>query len=237
MVSCFAYAWALHKNGRDAEALDYAREATSTGMRNALFSFHRGMIEAALGQNNAARTDLTGALAVNPHFNPLQVRSPVPNSPSWRPTMRTLRYLFAPLAAASALVLLTPALAHPLGNFTINHYDGLRLCPDRIDDLAVVDRAEIPTLQARDAIDTDHNGILAPAELQAYAAMPHPLSRRRPHHTVGAGTVRRRSRRPARGPRPDLGPAPPARPAARPQAAAACRRRRPAGPCGGDPTP
>lgn len=68
-----AYAWALHKNGRDAEALDYADKATSTGMRNALFSFHRGMIEAALGQNAAARADLTGALTINPHFNPLQV--------------------------------------------------------------------------------------------------------------------------------------------------------------------
>lgn len=86
--------------------------------------------------------------------------------------MRVLKCLFTTLAAASALVLLTPAAAqaHPLGNFTINHYDGLTLHPDRIDDLAVVDRAEIPTLQARDAVDTDHDGVLAPAELQAYAA-------------------------------------------------------------------
>ena len=67
-----AYAWALHKNGRDLEALDYARQATATGMRNALFYFHRGMIEAALGRNGAARADLAAALAINPHFNPLQ---------------------------------------------------------------------------------------------------------------------------------------------------------------------
>lgn len=86
--------------------------------------------------------------------------------------MRALRSLLTTLAAASALVLLTPALAqaHPLGNFTINHYDGLTLHPDRVDDLAVVDRAEIPTMQARDAIDADHDGVLTPAELQAYAA-------------------------------------------------------------------
>jgi ABC-type nickel/cobalt efflux system permease component RcnA len=85
--------------------------------------------------------------------------------------VRALKYLLTTLAAASALVLLTPALAqaHPLGNFTINHYDGLTLHPDRVDDLAVVDRAEIPTMQARDAIDTNHDGVLAPAELQAYA--------------------------------------------------------------------
>jgi tetratricopeptide (TPR) repeat protein len=67
-----AYAWALHKNGHDAAALVYARKATGLGMRCALFYFHRGMIEAALGQNAAARADLTDALRINPWFNPLQ---------------------------------------------------------------------------------------------------------------------------------------------------------------------
>jgi tetratricopeptide (TPR) repeat protein len=66
-----ALAWALHANGRDAEALPYARAATRFGWRNALFAYHRGMIENALGQRSAARADLAAALAVNPHFNPL----------------------------------------------------------------------------------------------------------------------------------------------------------------------
>ncbi|MEE4546712.1 high frequency lysogenization protein HflD, partial [Streptomyces sp. V4-01] len=38
------------------------------------------------------------------------------------------------------------ACAHPLGNFTVNRYDGLTFHPDRVEDLAVVDSAEIPTL-------------------------------------------------------------------------------------------
>ena len=68
-----AYAWALHVNHRDTEALTWSDRATATGMRNALFAFHRGMIEKALGHTDAARSDLAHALAINPHFNPLQV--------------------------------------------------------------------------------------------------------------------------------------------------------------------
>lgn len=67
-----AYAWALHVNHRDAEALTWADKAMATGMRNALFAYHRGMIERSLGQPAAARRDLTQALAINPAFNPLQ---------------------------------------------------------------------------------------------------------------------------------------------------------------------
>ena len=67
-----AYAWALHVNHRDPEALTFAQKAAATGMRNALFSFHKGMIENSLRQPDAARADLTQALAINPHFNPLQ---------------------------------------------------------------------------------------------------------------------------------------------------------------------
>lgn len=62
-----------------------------------------------------------------------------------------------------------PASAHPLGNFTVNRYDGLTLQPDRVEDLAVVDTAEIPTLQAKPAMDTNHDGTLSPAEAEAEA--------------------------------------------------------------------
>jgi nickel/cobalt exporter len=84
---------------------------------------------------------------------------------------RALAALALAASAAAALVVLGagPAQAHPLGNFTINHYDGLTLYPDHVDDLSVLDRAEIPTLQARDAIDTNHDGVLEPAELTAAA--------------------------------------------------------------------
>lgn len=67
-----AYAWALHSAGRDREALVHAKKAQSTGMRNALFDYHRGIIELALGQRAAAKASLTLALRTNPYFSPLQ---------------------------------------------------------------------------------------------------------------------------------------------------------------------
>jgi nickel/cobalt exporter len=39
------------------------------------------------------------------------------------------------------------ASAHPLGNFTVNHYDGLTLRTDSVELTSVLDRAEIPTAQ------------------------------------------------------------------------------------------
>ncbi|MBO2449637.1 High-affinity nickel-transporter [Actinomadura barringtoniae] len=45
-------------------------------------------------------------------------------------------------------------VAHPLGNFSVNHYDGLQIGRDRIVDNAIVDFAEIPTLQD-DAVASD----------------------------------------------------------------------------------
>ena len=66
-----AHAWALHAAGRNDEALAASRKALATGMRNALFYFHRGMIERALGDDRAARTSLDTALRINPNFHPL----------------------------------------------------------------------------------------------------------------------------------------------------------------------
>ncbi|PWK81508.1 ABC-type nickel/cobalt efflux system permease component RcnA [Lentzea atacamensis] len=45
------------------------------------------------------------------------------------------------------------AQAHPLSNLSVNHYDGLRVFPDRIELRSVVDSAEIPTLQDREFVD------------------------------------------------------------------------------------
>ncbi len=66
-----ALAWALHANGRDAEALHYARQATATGYRRAQFHFHLGVIEKALGKRRDARRDLADSLRRNPRFSPL----------------------------------------------------------------------------------------------------------------------------------------------------------------------
>ncbi len=64
-----AYAWALHVNGRDAEALPHAQAATRLGLHDALLYFHRGMIEKSVGDAQAAATDLRQALTLNPHFS------------------------------------------------------------------------------------------------------------------------------------------------------------------------
>ncbi|GAB2749514.1 tetratricopeptide repeat protein [Streptomyces bullii] len=69
-----ALAWALHVNGRSEEALPYARRATATGYRNAVFLYHRGMIERAAGQEREARDHLRAALRLNPGFSPLGAR-------------------------------------------------------------------------------------------------------------------------------------------------------------------
>ena len=66
-----ALAWALHRAGRDAEALPYANQALSLGWRNALMYFHRGMIEKALRMSTTARHDLATAESINPYFSTL----------------------------------------------------------------------------------------------------------------------------------------------------------------------
>jgi nickel/cobalt exporter len=57
-------------------------------------------------------------------------------------------------AIVTALVILpsSAALAHPLGNFTINTYSGIRVQPELVIVRYVVDMAEIPTFQERSKI-------------------------------------------------------------------------------------
>jgi nickel/cobalt exporter len=84
-----------------------------------------------------------------------------------------LRRLGVVAAGTACLVLgpVTAASAHPLGNFTVNHYDGLTLTPTGVRDLAVIDAAEIPTAQAEPGIDTNHDGSLESSERAHYATV------------------------------------------------------------------
>ena len=68
-----AYAWALHANGRDAEALTAVQQALALGTRSALTQYHAGMINLSLGNTEAARAELETALTINPFFDPLAV--------------------------------------------------------------------------------------------------------------------------------------------------------------------
>jgi tetratricopeptide (TPR) repeat protein len=67
-----ALGWALHRAGRDREALGYAVRANRLGWRNAGFRYHLGMIELSLGRSADAHRDLTAALKINPYFSVLQ---------------------------------------------------------------------------------------------------------------------------------------------------------------------
>jgi nickel/cobalt transporter (NicO) family protein len=63
--------------------------------------------------------------------------------------MRRVKRLVAVLAVLAALLVPATASAHPLGNFTINHYSRVQPSGDRIYVLYVLDMAEIPTFRAR----------------------------------------------------------------------------------------
>jgi nickel/cobalt exporter len=76
--------------------------------------------------------------------------------------------VLAVLAAVLLVAGATGAAAHPLGNFTVNTSSGLRVGPDRLDVDYVVDMAEIPTFQTRQAVDTDHGGTVGPAEAASW---------------------------------------------------------------------
>ncbi|MEZ4554393.1 MAG: sulfite exporter TauE/SafE family protein [Dehalococcoidia bacterium] len=84
------------------------------------------------------------------------------------------RFSFAALllVAVSALLPLIAAprhaAAHPLGNFTVNRYARLDLYRDAVDVHYILDFAEIPAFQLREAIDTDDDGAVSSEEIAAY---------------------------------------------------------------------
>ncbi len=90
------------------------------------------------------------------------------------PVPRTLGVMGRRLLRAAALAALlagvpSVVLAHPLGNFTINHYAGITVTSDEIRIDVVVDRAEIPTFQERRHIDSDEDGQVSDDEATAAA--------------------------------------------------------------------
>ena len=61
--------------------------------------------------------------------------------------------VFLSLVIAAVVAPAVAASAHPLGNFTVNQYSGLRVTQAGVDVDLVVDMAEIPTFQARSDVD------------------------------------------------------------------------------------
>ena len=75
----------------------------------------------------------------------------------------TIALLLVVLGAASAL-------AHPLGNFTVNRYSKITVGQDTARLLYVLDMAEIPTYQAMSAIDRNGDGEADASEQADYLA-------------------------------------------------------------------
>ncbi len=82
--------------------------------------------------------------------------------------MRSLRYFIYLFVALAVILGGSSAAAHPLGNFTINHYAGLQIQPDQLKVGYVLDMAEIPAFQAIHQMDTNQNRIPDPAEMASF---------------------------------------------------------------------
>ncbi|MCI0489776.1 MAG: sulfite exporter TauE/SafE family protein [Blastocatellia bacterium] len=61
------------------------------------------------------------------------------------------------------------SFAHPLGNFTTNHFVRIRVAPELVSLRFVVDMAEIPAVRELQIIDTDGDGRPSDEELTVYA--------------------------------------------------------------------
>jgi ABC-type nickel/cobalt efflux system permease component RcnA len=84
-----------------------------------------------------------------------------------QPDPRRIGAVAGILAVIGLLALPALVAAHPLGNFTVNHYAGIRVEPGRVLLDVVIDRAEIPTFQARLDFDTDVDGEVSDEEADA----------------------------------------------------------------------
>lgn len=62
-------AWALYKSGEYAEARLAMQQALRMNTQDASFHYHAGMIELALGNDDAGRRHLSAALGINPRFH------------------------------------------------------------------------------------------------------------------------------------------------------------------------
>ncbi len=90
---------------------------------------------------------------------------------SARPRVTRVFVRLAVVVGLAGILLLAgsgAAEAHPLGNFTINLYDGLIVRTDGLDVDYVVDMAEIPAFEERQTIDVNGDGTLDPTETAAY---------------------------------------------------------------------
>jgi nickel/cobalt transporter (NicO) family protein len=86
--------------------------------------------------------------------------------------MKKFRHLLTVILTLFISIIFVPsAFAHPLGNFTVNHYAGLQISPEMVTIDYVMDLAEIPAFQEIELLDTNGNGKPDAAETKGYHAV------------------------------------------------------------------
>ena len=80
-----------------------------------------------------------------------------------------LRVLASWLVLLAVLLVPATASAHPLGNFTINHYSRLEPAPGEMRIFYVLDMAEIPAFQTMQKIDADGDGKMSASETERFS--------------------------------------------------------------------
>lgn len=85
-----------------------------------------------------------------------------------RPSLTPPALLALLIAFLLLLAQPSPAMAHPLGNFTVNQYNRFELMTTGVRLVYVLDLAEIPAFQELARIDTDGNGAVDDGERDAY---------------------------------------------------------------------
>jgi nickel/cobalt transporter (NicO) family protein len=91
-------------------------------------------------------------------------------------------------AAVLSVAAAVPAFAHPLGNFTVNHYSRIQLAGNQVEVLYVLDLAEIPAFQEKQRINDDagylDRQIAALARGLSFQVDGKPVALAVAHHTV-----------------------------------------------------
>lgn len=87
-----------------------------------------------------------------------------------RPALAWRKRAFMLFCISLLLLVVTPtvALAHPLGNFTVNRYSRLVVTGQQVQLVYIVDMAEIPAHQERSQIDRNGDNTIDTAEQEAY---------------------------------------------------------------------
>lgn len=170
-----AVAWTALKANRIEEAQTAMEQALRLGTQDAKLFYHAGMIARAAGDETAARQHIARAIALNPRFDPLQAFHASPGvrqmTGSWRDRSRALARRVAVAMMLGVCVvagIVASAMAHPLGNFTVNQYSRLTVGADRIDLRYVIDMAEISALQELQRLGASGDGKPTASELDRY---------------------------------------------------------------------